>query len=465
MANCYETLTFYNPPGSKEILSPKLALSWSSNPDATEWTFKLRQGVKFQDGEPFNAAAVKWSIENTKQLGQGAAYIWDPVKDIQVVDDDTVKFVLSYAAAVDLIASANYAAWIYSPKAYQEKGTDWFNEGNCAGTGPYLIESYARGSKMVMTRFDDYWGGWKAGQFKKVVFDLVEDTTVRQQMIESGQADFTYDVAPDNIPAMRANTSLAVSTTPSYQNLVGLLNTVKKPFDNVVVRQAISYSFPYQAFIEGVMKDRAVQGKGPVPAAMWGHGADLPQYSYDLEKAKALLKEAGYPNGGFKMLMTYATGNMDEQQLGELWRAELKKLGIDLEVQGLNWEAQWDLAKSDPMKAQEVFVMYWWPDLMSPYSFLYSMFHSEETPNFGLAYYKNPTFDKLIEDGNQITGVDRNKAAQDFIEAQKILIEEAASLFFYDENNTHVARADIKGYVNNPAYPHVVFFYDLTRGQ
>ena len=463
MANCYEGLTFYNPPGSADLLSPKLAVSWASNPESTEWTFKLREGVKFHDGEPFNAQAVKYSIEKTKELGVGAAYIWDSVQEIEVIDDSTIKFTLAYPAPLDLVASANYAAWIYSPKAYDEKGADWFNEGHCAGTGPFTIESYERGSRLVMGRFADYWGGWEEGQFEKVIYELIEDPVVLQQKIESGEADFTYQVAPDNLPALQKNPDLVVYTNPSFQNLVGLLNTVKPPLDNPLVRQALSYTFPYEQFIQGVMGDRATQAFGPVPVGMWGQSTEVPQYHYDLEKAKELLTEAGYPDGGFKLLMTYATGDQDEQQVGELWKAELAKLGIDLEVQGLNWEAQWDLGKSDPQKAQDVFVMYWWPDLISPYSFLYSMFHSEDQPLFNLGYYKNPEFDTMIDEANKISGSEREQATQMFIDSQKTLVEDAASLFFYDLANNHIARADVKGFVDNPAYPHVVFVYDLTH--
>jgi peptide/nickel transport system substrate-binding protein len=463
MANCYETLTYYNAPGSSDVLSPKLATSWESNADSTEWTFKLREGVTFQDGEPFNAEAVKYSIEKIKELAVGASYIWDAVSEIQVVDDYTIKFALSYAAPLDLVASASYSAWIFSPKAYEEHGADWFNEGHCAGTGPYTIESYERGARLVMTRFDDYWGGWKAGQFKKVVFELIEDPVVLQQKIESGEADFTYSVAPDNLPALEARSDLKVYRNPSFVNLLGLYNTVKPPLDNPMVREALSYSFPYDQLMQGVMTDRATQAYGPVPVEMWGSSKDLPQYHQDLDKAKQLLSDAGYPDGGFKLLYTFATGDMDEQQVGELWKADLAKLGIDLEIQGLNWEAQWDLGKSDPQKAQDIFVMYWWPDLISPYSFLYSMFHSEDETLFNLAYYKNPEFDDMIDQANEITGADREKATQMFIDAQKILIDQAVAIFFYDVADIHIARADVKGYVDNPAYPHVAFVYQMSR--
>ncbi len=463
MSNCYETLTFYNTPGSEEVLSPKLATSWETNEDNTEWTFTLREGVTFQDGEPFNAEAVKSAIESTMELGAGASYIWSPVESIDVIDEYTVKFTLSYPAPLDLIASAGYAAWIYSPKAYAEQGAEWFNEGNCAGTGPYKIDNYERGSRIVMSSNEDYWGGWSDGQFDTVVLQIVEDPVVRQQMIESGTADFTYDIPADNLEALDANNDVNVYINPGFQNLLGLLNNQKPPLDDPLVRQAISYAFPYEQFIQGVMGQRATQANGPIPAGLWGHSSDLFQYSYDLEKAADLLAEAGYPDGGFDLVYTFATGDLDEQQVGELWKAELAKLGINLEVQPMTWEAQWDLGKSDPQNAQDIFVMYWWPDYVSPISWLYSMFHTEDETLFNLAYYKNAEFDEMIDTADSISGSDREQATEMFIDAQKMLVDDAVAIFLYDVANTHLARTDIQGFVDNPAYPHVTFVYDLSR--
>jgi len=464
VSNCYETLTFYNAPGSDEILSPALATSWEPNEDATEWVFELREGVTFHNGDPFNAEAVKAALERTMEIGGGASYIWDPVAEIEVVDAYTVKFMLNYAAPLDLIASAGYGAWIYNATVHEAQGTEWFNEGHCAGTGPYTIESRERGSRLIMTRNEDYWGGWEDDQFHRVVFEVSEDATVLQQKIEAGTADFTYSVPPDNLEMLDAQPEIVVYTNPSFQNLVGLLNTRKPPLDDKLVRQALSYSVPYDQFIEGVLGERGSAAHGPVPAGMWGHSEDLPRYTHDMEKAQELLAEAGYADGGFDVLYTFATGDLDEQQLGELWKAELNKLGINLEVQALNWEAQWDLAISDPENAQDVFVMYWWPDYVSPYSFLYSMFHSEDEPLFNLGYYSNPEFDEMIDEANALSGSDREKAEELFVDAQEILIEDAASIFFYDVANIHLARSDIQGYVDNPAYPHVVFAYQLRQG-
>jgi len=463
VGNAYETLLWYNPPGSEEMLSPGLATSWESNEEGTEWTFYLRQGVKFHDGTDFNAEAVKYSVDRTMEMALGASYIWDPVEEVEVVDEYTVRFNLSYPAPLDLIAASGYGAWMMSPTCTEAHDSEWFNEGHDCGSGPYMIESRERGQRLVMTRFDDYWGGWKEGQFDKVVFDIVEDPTVRQQMIEAGEANATYLLARENYEALDAREDVTVYVNPSFQNLVGLLNHKKPPLDNKLVRQAISYAFPYDDLVTNVMMGAAVQAHGPVPTEMWGSSEDLFQYDYDLDKARELLAEAGYPEGGFDLLMTYATGDLDEAQVGELWKAELAKLGIDLEIRGMSWEPQWELAMSDPMAAQDIFVMYWWPDYVSPYSFLFNMFHCEEEILFNDGYVCYPEVDEMMDRANELSASDRAEAERLFIQAEQMLIDNADAVFFYDVMNEHVLRSDIKGYVDNPAYPHIIFFYKLSR--
>ncbi len=459
----YETLTFYNPPGSAEIVSAKLATSWEASDDSMTWTFHLREGVKFHDGTDMNAEAVKFSIDRTMEYGLGAAYIFFPVAGVEVVDDLTVQFNLNYPAPMDLVLSSGYGAWIFSPTTVEGKDADWFNEGNDAGTGPYTIESYDLGSNLVLTRFDDYWGGWEDGQFDKVITQIVEDPTVMEQMIRSGEADFTYNLPNENYAALAEAEGVTVDITPSFQNLLALLNTVKPPLDDPLVRQALSYSFPYQAVAENLYAGMGTQSHGPIPGRMWGHDPNLTQYTYDLDKARDLLTQAGHPDGGFELSYTFVAGDLDEQQVGELWRAELAKIGIDLSVDGLMWEAQWDLAISDPATAQDAFAFYWWPDYVTPYGFLFNMFHSEDEPFFNLGYYNNPEFDALIDEGDQVSGVDIDAAADMFIEAQEMLVEDAAAIFILDLPDIHAIRDDITGYVNNPGYPHVIYWYDLRR--
>ena len=134
MANMYEPLLYKNPAGSEETFRPALATSWEVSPNGKVWTFKLREGVKFHDGQPFNAAAVKSSIEATIELGQGYAYLWGNVKSIDVVDDLTVQFTTVNPEPLDTLLSSEYAAWMFSPAAVS-KPSSWFDEGTDVGTG------------------------------------------------------------------------------------------------------------------------------------------------------------------------------------------------------------------------------------------------------------------------------------------------------------------------------------------
>nr|WP_281054473.1 ABC transporter substrate-binding protein [Thermosphaera aggregans] len=153
LGSVYEPLLYYDP--RSDEFKPALAINWTSNEDGTEWVFKLREGVVFHDGTPFNATAVKISIERARDIyrstGRGMGYIWDMVSTIEILDPYTVKFVLDYPVRLDLIAAASYAAYIFSPSVIERAGAsdildgkieEWFNQGNSAGTGPYFIEHY-----------------------------------------------------------------------------------------------------------------------------------------------------------------------------------------------------------------------------------------------------------------------------------------------------------------------------------
>ncbi len=463
MNNIYETLLRYDPSSDKII--PVLATGYQVSPDGLTWTFDLRKGVKFHTGNEMTADAVKTSIERTIQRGMGAAFIWSPVKEIKVLDPYKIEFDLNYPAPLDMIASSGYGAHIFDPAPVKQYGEDWFSQGHEAGTGPYMLESFSGKEEVVLQKFPDYWRGWKGQHFDKVVFQEVSEASTRAQMVQAGQADFVDNLPIEQLERLRSDPNVAITTTPSFQNLLGFFNTAKPPLDNKLVRQAISYAVPYDQIINEVMKGTAVQGQGPVPKGMWGHNDQLFQYTYDLAKARDLLKQAGYPDGGFKLVLTYASGDETERRVAELFKASLAQLNIDLELRGMPWEPQWDLAKAtNPKDRQDIFVMYWWPDYSTPYSWLNAMYHSEDTINFNLGYYKNPAYDQLIDEAQRLSGSDRAKAIELFGQAQQTLVDDTVSIYFFDQSYVRAMRADFKGYIDNPSYPHVVFFYDTYRG-
>jgi len=460
--NIYETLLRYDSVQKKVV--PVLATDYTVSPDGLTWTFDIRKGVKFHDGNELTADAVKYSFERTIQRGKGASFIWGPVKEIKVLDPYKLEIDLKYPAPLDLIVASGYGAFVFDPAAVQKNGEDWFSQGHEAGTGPYELESFQGTQQVVLKKFDGYWGGWKGPHFDKVVFQQVSEASTKVQMLQSGQADFVDALPFEQVDALKNNPNIKIVTTPSYQNLLGFFNTQKAPLNNKLVRQAISYAIPYDQIVSDVMKGYATQSKGPIPAGLWGHDDSLFQYSYNLDKAKQLLQQAGYGKGGFTLVLTYASGDEFERRVAELMKSSLAQLNINLDIRGMVWEPQWDLAKSpNPKDRQDIFLMYWWPTYADPYDFMVNLFHSESTINFNLGYYYNPAYDKLIDDAHSVSGVDREKAIQEYAQAQQMLVDDAPAIFFYDQQYVRVMRSDFQGYVDNPAYPHVVFFYNTYR--
>jgi peptide/nickel transport system substrate-binding protein len=472
LCNLYEPLIWYQPWMSPPFV-PGLATSWESSDNSQTWTFHLRQGVKFHDGSPFNATAVKYSIERTMSLGLGAAYIWSPVKEVNVLDTYTVQFILSAPTPLDVIATASYAAWMISPKvdaiaraAGFTNASAWFNAGHDDGTGPYTLTKWDPQSEVVMQKFADYWGGWTSDQFDTAVLRIVRDETVQEQMVKSGEIQIAQQVPFADIASLEKESTLKVDFSPQYQNLVGMFNNEKFPFNNTLIRKAVSYAVPYQQIVTA-LHGFVNQSIGPVPYGMPGHFNDLPQYTYDMTKAKQLMAQAGYPNGGFTVLLTYLTGDGREQTTAELIKSSLKDLGITVDIRAMTWNEQWALACNGsndpqcPLKAQDIFVMYWWPTILTPYDFLLNLFHSETTSVFNLGYYYHSDFDQLIDKAYALEGSDKTQAYNLYWQAEKRVIDDAASLFLWDLTDIHIVRSNISGFRYNPAYTTTVFFYDL----
>jgi len=464
MANMYEQLLRINPPGADEKFTPLLAESWEKSDDGTVWTFHLRKGVKFHDGEPLTSEAVKMSIEAAADHG-GASFIWAPLDTIETPDDYTAVFNLKYAAPLDLIASSLYGAWIVSPKALKaaEENPDYFEQGVEAGTGPYMLESYTPDQEVLFTKFDDYWGGWDDKKFDKVLVQIVPEAVTQQQMLEGGEVDLVTRIPQENYDTFRNNPDYEVITEPSFFNYVGFFNTLRPPLDNVKVRQALSYATPYQDIIDIGAKGLGTQSRGPVPKGVWPWSEEVKQYTTDMDKAKQLLADAGYPDGGFKLVLTYAAENATEEAFAPLLKDAWGELGVDVELKPMLFNQQWEWAKSDPPNAQDVFLLLYWPTYSDAGADnLWSMFHSSEKPFFNLSYWKNEKFDQLVDDAIAKTVTDPETAQKEYIEAMNLLVDEAPGLFFFDTMAIFIIPNYIQGFQYNLNYPFVqYFFYDL----
>ena len=464
MANLYEQLLRINPPGAAEKFTPLLAERWESNEDGTVWTFYLRPDVKFHDGEPMNAEAVKASIEAAKDHA-GASFIWWMLDSVEVVDDLTVNFNLTASAPIDLVASSLYGAWIVSPKALEAAAADenYFEAGVEAGTGPYMLESYTPDQEIVFTRFEDYWGGWEEGQFDKVLVQIVAEATTQQQMLEGGDADLVTRIPIENYDSFQNNPDYTYYEEPSFFNYVGFFNVLRTPLDNAKVRQALSYAIPYDDIITIGAKGLGTQSRGPVPEGVWPWSPEVNQYTYDLEMAKSLLAEAGYEGGGFELRLTYAAENDTEAAFAPLIKDSYAQIGVDVTLEAIAFNQQWEEAKSDPANAQDMFLLLYWPTYSDAGSDnLWSMFYYTESPFFNLSYWNNPDFNALVDEAIGLTVSDPATSQAKYVEAMNLLVDEAPGLFFFDTKAVFIIPNYIEGFQYNLNYPFVqYFFYDL----
>ncbi len=461
LGNIYEPLHwFIADSGGSYHFRPALATRYEASADGKHWTFYLRSGVKFHDGQLFTARAVKKSIERVKRLKQGAAYIWDAVAAIDTPNDTTVIFHLRYPAPMDLIAAAQYSAWIISP-AVADCTTAFFQKGRAAGTGPYQLVRWEPGKRVILQKFANYWGGWEKPHFRTVEFRLVADAATRVQLIRRGDVDFAGLIPVENIAAMRHMPEVAVQVVPSWRNMMFLLNTSKPPLNNLWFRKAIVHAFDYQAAVQYVLEGMATRAVAPVPHTMWGHAEQLPMPVLDLDKAREYLQKSGVNPDTVQLTLSYVASVNAYEQCALMLQKNLARLGIHLKLQPGLWNVIWEKARN-PQTAPHLISMTWWPTYPTPGDWLKGLFHTQEPNVFNLSHYHNTKFDSLVDAALQLEATHRQKAVQLYQEAQQILVADAVAIFFADLKVRFVKRRSVSPLHPNPAYE-MIYFYLLHR--
>jgi peptide/nickel transport system substrate-binding protein len=461
MSNMYETLTRYNP--VTHAVDPLLATSWSHSANGLTWTFQLRHGVHFHTGRLMTAQAAKAAILRTQKLNGGAAYIWGAVKSIDTPSQYTMVFHLSYPSPLALEASADYSAYIYDTQAAGTGNlTKWLNTPHDAGTGPYTLQSWNNGQEfeVVLKAFPGYWGGWNGLHYKKVVFRVVPQDTTAAQLLRAGQVSFVEQMSPTQWKSLQGAPGIRLVSSPSWQNLLAQLNT---PALSLPIRQAISYATDYPGII-AALSGAAVPSSGIVPAGLFGHFGNLPSYTYDPAKAAKLLNSVGYGPGKKKLNLTlsYTAGDSNEQVVATLLKSSLAKLNVSLSVQSLAWATQWSKGKSASASArQDIFMEYWWPDYADPYSWFVNLLQTEKQPYFNLSYYSNPALDKQINSVESLVATNPSAGSALYRTMQVEILKQAPIVFLYNTDYQYAMTNTFTGFQVNPAYPNVIFVYDL----
>lgn len=464
LGNIYEPLLWKNPVGSVEEYTPAIAESWTKSQDAKTWTFKIRQGITFHNGEKVDAAAVKASIL-AAQKDSGASFIWAPLTSVDTPDRHTVVMHLKYAAPMELIASSTYGSWIVAPKALAAaaKSTSYYEgKGVDGGTGPYRLASYTPGKEVVLDRYDGYWNKAHAPTYRTVDVRITPDTVTAQQMLTAEEVDFTTSFPLQNAKDFKGKPDYTVRDYASPFNFVAFFNTTRGPLKDPRIRRALSYATPYQDIITVGAQGYGTQAHGPVPQGIFPSDPTVPAYTQDLDRARALLAEAGRPKGGFTLNLTYAAENQAEARFVPLIKDAYAKVGVTVNVTSKLFNQQWEAAKADPANAQDMFVLYYWPTYSDAGSDnLFSLYHSSAKPSFNLSYWKNARYDGLVDRAGTLTGTDPAQAKALYAQAMKVLHDEAPGLSLYDSRAVYVVPKRIEGFRFNENYPFTVFFASM----
>lgn len=439
-------------------IKPALAYKWTVSKDGLVWTFYLRKGIKFHSGAEFDAYAVKKNFDRiiTKRLRRTALY--KPfIKEIKVVDKYTVQFILKIPFGAFLHHLAHGAGLILDP-TYIDKNADIKH--HPSGTGPFIFKEWIPGDHITLVANKNYWKG--KPKIDKIIFKTIPEDTSRTMMLETGELDIAERVSPFDIPRLKKNKDIVVSITPSLRVIYILMNTQKEIFKDVRVRQALNYAVDREAICKNILKGLAEPANGPLAPLTWGY-ADIKKYTYDPEKAKKLLAEAGWKDvdgdgilekDGKKFIVQLATPHgryLMDYKVAEAVQGYLSNIGIKAKL----WTADWAtylarLRKPVDKATHELALLGWAPSTGDADWVLRPLFATNMWAPIGgnRAFYSNKEVDKLIEEGMKT--VDPKKRAEVYRKAQKIIIHDAPWIFLHVQKDVIGYRKKVHGVVELP---------------
>lgn len=439
VSQMYETLLEFD---EKMNIVPCLAESYEEVDDTT-LVFRLRKGVKFHNGEEMKASDVIFSLNRAASTPIGVAYTEKIDLASTKANDDytvTIKLVEPYAAIKETLCISYLS--ILSEKEVNSVGEGAISRGAMAGTGPFKFESWTPGDNVTIIRNDDYWG--EKARLEKVVYRFITEQTSRTIELESGGVDMAMLIPATDYERIRANENLELELyTSLYVRYIAFNVAKDSPLQNKLVRQALNWATDMDTMVSILYTDDGAQvSTGPVPPGLNGRNNNLKIYGYDVEKAKALLAEAGYPNG-FDLTFTClgnATNNMMGQMLQEMWKA----VGVNLILNPLESGALSEYANGMKQEVMPVRTAYSIGDIGEG---LEAVYHSKNrgTSRVNCA---NSELDVLLDEAAKT--MDSNRRAELYEKAQEIIQDEAYCMNLCYEYTSIGHSSKLKGLTTPP---------------
>jgi ABC-type transport system substrate-binding protein len=432
----------------KGEIVPKLAEKWEVSADATEFTLKLKKGIKFHDGQPFNAEAVKVNFDRRLDFNATTKlyFLVAQIASVTVVDEYTVTIKTKVPFA-PLLSNLTYPTnGIQSPaalKRYWDKPLIM-----PIGTGPFIFKEWAPGNRLVMVRNDNYWGIHPA--LSEVTFRVIPDDASRVAALEKGEVHVAVRIPPSDLPRLKANSNIRIMTSPSARTIYLGFDCLKKPFPDKRIRKALNYAVNKGAIVEHVLDGAGRVSDAPVSPVIFGY-ASIKTYEYSVEKAKALLTEAGFPEGFETTLHCPSDRYYRDAFVATAVAADLLKVGVKAEIKLMDWETYIPFILRDPEEAEHRLYVLGWSTFTGDADYgLYPLFYSGEWPRRGTnaSFFKNEKLDQLLDMARSTTNPNGRKKL--YKEAMTLIIEEAPWIFLYSEIETAGVRENIKDIIVQP---------------
>jgi len=435
-----------------------IAKEWKISEDGKTYTFYLKKGVKFSNGREVTAYDFKYSFERILNPDTRSPNTWvlekikgardfmngkgGTVSGLRVKDKFTLEIVLEEPFSPFLSLLCMPAAYVVPREEVEKWGIDFST--HPSGTGPFVLTQWRHNQYLRLEARDDYFEG--KPKIKGIIYKIIPEDLTAIADFESGNLDILSIPAPElrrykESPKWKN----LISSAPGINTYYLGLNCARPPFNNPLVRKAVSYAIDRQKILKTLYEDRGILASGPVPPQLrdWSPPGVIP---YNPEKARTLLKEVGYEDG--LHIRIYLTANQEVLDILEVIQDYLSKVGIKAELRQLEWSAYKEaINRGEP----DAFYLSWWADYPDPENFLFPLFHSS---NFGAGgnrtRFKNPEVDRLIEKGQRTT--DKKLRNKYYKMAEELIVNEAPWVFFWHRTEFTVRQPWIKNYRIYPIY-------------
>ena len=429
LENVYDTLV---QPNADLEFEPALATDWQISDDQLTWTFTLREGVTFHDGSELTSEDVKFSYDRIVNENLANAFRFDAVEEVRAPDPQTVEIQLTRPAPNLLANIGAFKGMAIVPSEFDETTAS-----SPVGTGPFVFESFEQGQAITLSANPDYWG---EGPFVDgVEFRFIPEPTVALTNLQGGQVDWTDNIPPQQVATLEGAENIVLGQVPSTDYFYFAPNQAREPFDDPRVRQALAYAFDREAVAEAAQFGAATPNQTAIPEGST-FASDYAPYSYDPERARQLLDEAGIEDLTVDLIL--ADNYPETTQAAQVMASQMAEAGIALELRTLDFATWLDEQAQGNFDA----FMLTWVGNIDPDDYYYAQHHSGGSFNF--QGYANPEVDELLDAARVET--DQGARRELYHQAVELIVDDASYVYLYNPDVVQAWTDAVQGYEARP---------------